>query len=120
MKTTKNASRSTASSPSPSSTNVTIENGNSSLDDLMSDIKIGLYITGMMGMGVNPATGDLSQGANGFLIENGKITTPVSGFTIAGNLKNIFKTMQPADDLEFERRINSPSLFVPEMMVAST
>jgi len=120
MKPTKNASRSTASSPSPSSTNVTIENGNSSLDDLMSDIKTGLYITGMMGMGVNPATGDLSQGANGFLIENGKITTPISGFTIAGNLKNIFKTMQPANDLEFERRINSPSIFVPEMMVAST
>jgi len=119
MNPTRTSSRSPGNAPTPSSTNVTVDNGYESVEALISNVKTGIFVTSMMGMGINSSTGDMSQGASGFKIENGQITTPISGFTIAGNLKNIFKTMHPANDLEFERRINTPSLFIPSMTVAS-
>lgn len=85
---------------------------------LMNDVKNGIYITELSGQGVNPVTGDYSRGASGFLIENGEITLAVSEFTIAGNLKDMFRRMRAANDLEFTRSVNVPTLRVDGMMVA--
>jgi len=85
---------------------------------LMSDIKSGLYITEMIGMGVNGITGDYSRGATGFWIENGELTYPVTELTVAGNLKDMFQHLTLADDLEFKFGIDAPSLRIDGMTVA--
>lgn len=118
MKTTARAIRGLSSSPSPSITNLYIEAGDNSLEDMIKSVKRGLLITEVFGHGANIITGDYSQGASGFLIENGEITSPVSEITIASNLKTIFSHMIPASDLKFESNINSPSLFIERMTVA--
>lgn len=112
------ASRGTGGPPSPSPTNLYMEGGSLSPEALIADIESGFYITELIGMGVNGITGDYSRGAGGFWIENGKIAGPVSGLTIAGNLKEMFRQLTPADDLEFRRGINAPTIRVEGMMVA--
>jgi len=69
-------------------------------------------------MGVNGVTGDYSRGASGFWIENGKLAFPVAEVTIAGNLKDIFVNLTPANDLEFRYGTNAPTLRVEGMTVA--
>ena len=101
-------------------TNLYMKAGTLSRDDLIGDIERGLLVTGMIGHGLNLTTGDFSRGAEGFLIENGKITQPVSEVTIASNLKDIFLNMTPADDLEMEMATNAPSVLIKEMTVAGT
>ena len=71
-----------------------------------------------MGMGVNGVTGDYSRGAAGFWIENGQISFPVSEVTIAGNLKDMFAGLVPADDLQFRHGVNAPTLRVEGMTLA--
>jgi PmbA protein len=71
-------------------------------------------------MGANTVTGDYSRGASGFWIERGELTFPVSEVTIAGNLNDIFRTMTPADDLDFRRGINAPTVRVEELTIAGT
>lgn len=112
------ASRGISSVPSPSSSNIYMENGEHSKEELLSDIKSGFFVTETFGMGVNIVTGDYSQGASGFWIENGKISYPVSEVTIAGSLADMFKAMIPANDLEFKYNTNSPTLFIEKMTVA--
>ena len=85
--------------------------------DMISSLKKGLIITELMGSSVNLSNGDYSRGASGFWIENGKISYPVSEITIAGNLENIFKSIIPANDLEFNFGINSPSLLIQNLTV---
>lgn len=85
---------------------------------MMADIKLGLYVTELIGMGVNGLTGDYSRGASGFLIENGQITKPVNEVTIAGNLKDMFKALTPADDLAFRYGSNTPTLRIDGMTLA--
>jgi len=114
------ASRGTASPPGSSTTNLYMEAGDVSLADLIADIKSGLYITSLIGFGVNGITGDYSRGASGFWIEDGEIAFPVSELTIAGNLKDMFANLTPADDLEFRHGTNAPSLRIDGMMVAGT
>lgn len=118
MKSTRNACRSIDASIYPSATNLYIENSNTSTDLLIADIKNGIYVTELIGFGVNIATGDYSQGASGFMIENGKITNPIHGITIAGNLSDLFKTMYVGNDLKMLGKINSPSIFIPAIIVA--
>jgi PmbA protein len=118
MPSTGHASRGTSSPPSPSSSNFYLEAGNQTPAQLMADIKIGFYVTSLMGMGVNPVTGDYSRGASGFWIENGEITFPVSELTIASNLKDMFLHLTPADDLEFRFGTDSPMLRIDGMTVA--
>jgi PmbA protein len=72
----------------------------------------------LIGMGVNMVTGDYSRGANGFWIENGKRTYPVSEVTIAGHLFDIFRSMQPANDLEFVYGTNAPTVRLEGLTVA--
>ena len=112
------AGRGIASAPYPSISNLYVENGKTSRQELIESIKEGLLITELMGMGVNGVTGDYSQGAAGFRIENGKITSPVSEVTIASNLKDMYKDMTAANDMKFRRRINAPTILVPRMTVA--
>ena len=118
LQTTGHAARDTGGPPSPSTTNLYMEPGKVSPDALMADIGQGFFVTELMGMGVNMVTGDYSQGATGFWIENGKIAYPVAGITIAGNLKDMFRQTTPANDLVFRRGTNAPTLRVEGMTVA--
>ena len=117
---TGNASRSLSGPPSPSVSNFIMEEGETTLDDMIADIDQGFYITELMGSSVSLTTGDYSRGASGFWIENGRITWPATEATIAGNLKDIFTDMMPADDLELTQSIAAPSVFVKQMMVAGS
>ena len=117
---TGHAARGTGGPPHPAQTNLYMESGKLSPKALMSDIAEGFYVTSLMGMGVNTVTGDYSRGASGFWIENGVIAHPVSGVTVAGNLKDMFKTLVPADDLVFRYGTNAPTLRVEGMTVAGT
>jgi PmbA protein len=118
LETTGHAVRGTSGPPSPATTNLYLEPGKLSPEALMADIRNGFYVTEMMGMGVNGITGDYSRGAAGFWIENGQITYPVSEVTIAGNLKDMFRQLTPANDLVFRYGINAPTLRVEGMTVA--
>ncbi|MDE2074619.1 MAG: TldD/PmbA family protein [Alphaproteobacteria bacterium] len=112
------AARGTGGPPSPSTTNLYMEAGSLSPEALIADIKEGFYVTELMGMGVNAVTGDYSRGAAGFWIENGKRTYPVSGVTIAGNLKDMFLNATPADDLVFRYGTNAPTLRIEGLTLA--
>ena len=117
---TGHASRGTSSPPSPSTTNLHMEAGTVSPADLMADIDSGLYITSLMGQGVNMVTGDYSRGASGFWIEKGEIAYPVNEVTIAGTLQEMFMHMTPADDLVFKHATNAPTVRIDGMMVAGS
>ena len=110
MVTTGHAHRGVSSAPSPGAYNLHLEPGSATPAELMSDIKQGFYVTDLIGSGVNGVTGDYSRGASGFWIENGEITYPVSEVTIAGHLLQIFKSLIPANDLEFRYGVNAPTL----------
>ena len=98
-------------------TNCYFENGKVTKTDLIKDIKRGVYITELFGSGFNSVTGDFSKGGSGFLIENGEITYPISEITVAGNIKNMFKEMILANDLEFKSRINSPTIRINNIII---
>jgi len=115
---TGHASRGVGGAPGVSVTNLHMCNGSVSKADLIRDIKHGVYITELIGMGVNQVTGDYSRGASGFLITDGEIGPPVSEITIAGNLKDMFKSLVAADDLEYRYSINVPTLRADSMTVA--
>jgi PmbA protein len=118
LSTTAHAVRDVSSAPSPAPTNAWIEPGGMTPDELISDIKEGLYVTEMLGMGVNMVTGDYSRGAAGFWIEDGRIGWPVAEVTIAGNLVDMFARLTPASDLEFRYGIDAPTLRIDGMTLA--
>jgi len=118
LATTGHAARGISGPPSPSPTNFFLLPGPLSPDELIADIKQGFYVTELMGMGVNPVTGDYSRGAAGFWIENGKIAYPVAEVTVAGNLKDMFRRLTPASDLVFRTGTDAPTLRIEEMTVA--
>jgi PmbA protein len=99
-------------------TNCYFENGNLTKTDLIKDIRKGVYITELFGSGFNSVTGDFSKGGSGFLIENGEVTYPISEITVAGNIKNMFKEIVLANDLEFKSRINSPTIRIDNISIA--
>ena len=86
----------------------------------MRDVRQGFYVTETMGMGINGVTGDYSQAASGFWIENGEITFPVNEMTIAGNLKDMFLHLSAANDLQFLRGFDAPTLRIDGMTAAGT
>ncbi len=118
LEVTGHAVRGTGGAPGAGATNVHLEPGALSPVELMADIKRGVYVTELIGQGVNPVTGDYSRGASGFLIENGEIAAPVAEITIAGNLIDMFRALVPANDLEHRRAVNVPTLRIEGMMVA--
>tara|TARA_R110001599_G_scaffold9041_22_gene44962 strand:- start:2739 stop:4085 length:1347 start_codon:yes stop_codon:yes gene_type:complete len=115
---TGHASRGVGGAPGVSVTNLHMGNGSVSKAELIKDIKHGVFITELIGMGVNPVTGDYSRGAGGFLIVEGEIGPPISEITIAGNLKDMFKSLIAADDLEYRYSVNTPTLRTDSMTVA--
>lgn len=120
LETTGHASRGLGGAPYPSASNLYMENGTVSLKELLSDIKEGFYVTETFGMGINGVTGDYSQGAAGFWIENGEITVPVSEMTIAGNLKEMFMQLTPANDLSLHYGTDAPTVRIERMTVAGS
>jgi len=98
--------------------NVWVEAGPERRTALLARHPRALLVTELIGMGVNPVTGDYSRGAAGFLVEGGEIAGPVAEVTIAGNLVDMFAHLTPADDLEFRRGIDSPTLLIEGMTVA--
>ncbi|MEE9432894.1 MAG: TldD/PmbA family protein [Sphingorhabdus sp.] len=115
---TGHASRGTSGAPGVSASNLHLEGGSGSVAELIADIGEGVYVHELAGQGVNMVTGDYSRGAAGFRIENGEITGPISEFTVAGNLKDMFAAMRAAGDLEFIYSANVPTLRIDGMTVA--
>jgi PmbA protein len=120
LATTGHAQRGVSSVPSPGPSNLHLAAGSLSGDDLIADIKDGFYVTDLIGMGVNMVTGDYSRGASGFWIENGRRSYAVSEVTIAGNLVDIFRTLTPANDLEFRYGTNAPTVRLEGLTVAGS
>ncbi|WP_207478030.1 TldD/PmbA family protein [Arenibaculum pallidiluteum] len=118
LRTTGHASRGTSSPPSPAPSNFYLAPGRRSPAELMADIGQGLYVTELMGMGVNGVTGDYSRGAAGYWIENGEIAYPVSELTVAGNVKDMFMELEPANDLELRYGMDAPTVRIDGMTVA--
>lgn len=118
LRPTGHAKRGIGGPPSAGASNLHMEAGPLSRDELIADIERGVLVTELIGHGVNPVTGDYSRGASGFLIEKGEIGPPVAEITIAGNLKDMFREITPASDLEFIRGVNAPSLRIEGMTVA--
>jgi PmbA protein len=118
LATTGHAHRGVSSTPSPGATNVHLEPGTMSPDELIADIDQGFYVSDLIGMGVNIITGDYSRGAAGFWIEKGKRGYPVSEVTIAGHLDDVFRSLTPANDLVFRYGTNAPTVRVEGLTVA--
>jgi PmbA protein len=119
LKSTGNASRGLAGIPGIGAGNFFLKAGECTPEQLIGDVKAGLYVTETMGHGVNLVTGDYSQGAAGLWIENGELTFPVEEITIAGNLKEMYKNISAiANDLVFRSASASPTIRVEGMMVA--
>jgi PmbA protein len=114
LKSTGHGGQSGGASPA----NLWIQPGAVTAAELIADVKRGLYVTELIGMGVNGITGDYSRGAAGFWIENGEIAWPVSEVTVAGNLKEMFAQMTVANDLVFRSGIDAPTVRIDGMTVA--
>jgi len=115
---TGHASRGSSGAPHVSASNVVLEPGNVTPAELMADITDGVYVTELIGQGVNGVTGDYSRGASGFRIVNGELAGPIAEFTIAGQLIDMFAALTVANDLEVYRGIDTPTLRVDGMSIA--
>ena len=115
---TGNAARGTSGGPSPSTWNVALTQGPHSREDLIAQMGTGLLVTSMIGSTINPNTGDYSRGAAGLWVENGQIAYPVSGVTIAGNLREMLRGMIPANDARLYLSRVVPSLLVEGLTLA--
>jgi PmbA protein len=118
LATTGHAGRGTSGPPSPGTTNLYLAPGPLTPAELMADIKEGLYVTELIGMGVNGVTGDYSRGAAGFMIRGGALAEPVAEVTIAGNLVDMFAHLTPANDLRFRRGTDAPTIRIDGMTMA--
>lgn len=118
MEPTGHASRGIGGAPGVAPSNLFMQAGHTPVETLIGEIDYGILVTELIGQGVNGVTGDYSRGAAGFLIEKGEITKPVSEITIASNLKDMFRTLTPASDLQFRFGINAPSLRIDGMTIA--
>ena len=115
---TGHAARGGGGAPGVSVGNLHLQPGTATPAELMADIEDGVYITELIGSGVNPVTGDYSRGASGFRIVGGEIAGPVAEFTVAGNLLAMFARLTAANDLEWHRATNVPTLRVDGMTIA--
>ncbi len=118
MKSTGHASRGIGGPPSPGTTNLYLAAGTATPQSMIGSVKDGLYVTDMIGHGVNMVTGDYSRGCSGYWIENGELAYPVAEITIAGNLADIFLNLTPANDLTFRYGTDAPTVMVEGLTVA--
>ena len=117
--TTGNAARGLTGNPGIGSGNLFLQPGEANPQDIIRDIRSGLYVTEFLGFGVNLVTGDFSRGASGLWIENGEFTFPVEEITVAGNLKDMFRNVSAiGNDLEFRSSMATPTLRIDGMTVA--
>jgi PmbA protein len=115
---TGHAVRSAGGQPGPAPSNLYLAAGKRSPAELTADIAEGVYVTELIGMGVNGVTGDYSRGAAGFMIRDGAIAEPVAEITIAGNLLEMFAHLAAADDLRFRRGTDAPTVRIDGMTMA--
>ncbi|HEY0758509.1 MAG TPA: metallopeptidase TldD-related protein [Acidisarcina sp.] len=121
MQSTGNASRGLAGNPGIGAGNLFLEQGSLTPGQILADIPSGLYVTELMGPGINMVTGDYSRGASGIWIENGELTYPVQEITIAGNLKDMFRNISAiGSDLEFRGSVASPTIRIDGMTIAGS
>lgn len=118
LESTAGAARGTTGGPSPSVSNVALSQGVTDRAGLIKEMGTGLVVTSMIGSTINPNTGDYSRGAAGFWVENGEVTYPVSGVTIAGNLIEMLKKITPANDARPWLSRVVPSLLVEGLTLA--
>ncbi len=119
MKTTGNASRGLSGASSISHGNLFLEPGDLTQEEIFKAVGTGLFVTELIGFGVNIVTGDYSRGAVGLWIEGGELAYPVSEITIAGNLKQMLNDVSyVGSDLEFRGSVNSPTLVIGEMTIS--
>ncbi len=118
LESTGNAARSVSGGVSPTPWNLTLSQGAQSRDDLVAEMGTGLIVTSMIGATINPNTGDYSRGAAGLWVENGEVIHPVSGVTIAGNLRQMLRSLTPADDARPWLSRVVPSLLVEGLTLA--
>ena len=119
MASTGNASRSVGEPPGVAPSNLYLAQGTHAPDEIIGSVKAGLYVTELIGFGVNLVTGDYSRGASGVWIENGELSYPVEEVTIAGNLKEMLQDIEMVgSDLELRGRIAAPTLKISQMTVA--
>jgi PmbA protein len=119
MKSTHNASRGLAGAPGIGCGNLYLEPGALTPEQIIAELPTGLYVTSLMGFGVNIVTGDYSRGATGLWIENGALTHAVEEVTIAGNLAEMLKNVTAiGSDLVFRGAIASPTLRIDGMTIA--
>jgi len=121
LRTTGHAARAAGDAPGVSPTNLYLEPGPHTPEAIIRSVSKGLYVTELIGFGVNTVTGDYSRGAAGLWIENGELTYPVEEITIAGNLQTMFKDIAMiGDDLRFRSSVASPTVKLERMTVAGT
>jgi PmbA protein len=119
MKSTHNASRGLAGTPGIGCGNLYLEPGTLTPDQIIRDIPAGLYVTSLMGFGVNTVTGDYSRGTTGLWIENGQLTYAVEEVTVAGNLGEMLQNVTAiGNDLEFRGSVACPTLRIDSMTIA--
>ena len=121
MRSTGNAARSAGDAPSVSPTNFYMVPGTATPEEIIASVPNGLYVTGLIGFGVNPVTGDYSRGASGLWIEGGELTYAVEEITIAGNLRQMLADIEMiGNDLDRRRRVMAPTLKICEMTIAGS
>lgn len=118
LKSTANAGRGTSSAPSPSAGNVALTQGTLSRDQLIAEMGTGFVVTSLIGSTINPNTGDYSRGASGFWVENGEVIHAVNEVTIAGNLRDMLRTLRAANDGRTHLSRVVPSLLVEGLTLA--
>jgi len=120
LQTNARASHSGGGILAPSSTNVLVTGGQGTQADLIAGVKRGLFVTEMMGHGLNPLTGDYSRGAGGFLIEDGKLGQPVQAMTVAGLMQDMFARLILGGDTNEDGALHVPSILIPDLSIAGT
>ena len=115
---TGNAARGPSAPPSPAAGNIALTQGPDSRAALLAEMGTGLLVTGLIGATINPNTGDYSRGASGFWVERGEIVRPVNECTIAGNLRDMLRSLRPANDARPELGRVVPSLLVEGLVIA--
>jgi len=120
LSSTANAARGTSSAPSPSVWNTSLTQGNSTREELIAQMGTGFLVTSLIGSTINPNTGDYSRGASGFWVENGEIRHAVNEVTIAGNLREMLRSITPANDARTHLSRVVPSLLVEGLTLAGS
>ena len=116
---TGSAARGTGSAPRVGTTNLWLEPGEKTLDEMIAELDRGLIVTELIGMGFNPTTGDYSRGAAGLWVENGEIIHPVEEITIAGNLGDMLQSIDRiGSELAWRGRTASPPIRIASMTIA--